>query len=309
MSRIAIARFLVASIPLVLFVSLVAACGSSTPTPVEPSAPGPTASTAGLPSATPLPAATTPSPSPQPTVAVTIKATAKAAGRGSIRVDGVVDAAGAALGGAPLAVTALPVDGVPKVVVLSGVVPEGARTAHVGVRVNTEGAGPGPANLTIYRASYSEGGGKNRVPNPKLRRNANHWGLHEDGIRVRRSNNGPGLMIRIVDTPTQATVINTGAVKVTPGAEYRATMLLKVPEASIGSAYFAVVFLGDTEIARHRVPLVPAPITLPDALSASDGRFEASFDKLKPGRYRVVVGYAGDAAHAPATFEQLVKVR
>jgi hypothetical protein len=215
------------------------------------------------------------------------------------------------LAGALINVQAIPLDGRVQTVQLKGRVPAAAKTAHVGIRVNIEGIDePGPANITIYRASYTQGGGRNRVSNSRIRPNTNHWGLHEDGITIRRSDIGPGLMIRIRDTAKMRTVINTGGFVVTPGASYKATMVLKVTQSTVGHAYFTVTWLSDvTEIARERLDLRPTPFRVPDRKTRSEGRYTARFADLLPGRYRIVVHYRGDATHLAAEVSTVIRVR
>jgi hypothetical protein len=250
-------------------------------------------------------------PTPTPVPLATIDGKARIVSGDSIRVDGTIGVDGTPMAAAAVRVTATPLDGRPQTVKLTGTVPVGARTAHIGVRVNTEDVGPHKANLTIYRASYTEGGStKNLVRNPRLLASTNHWGLHEDGISVRRSDIGPGLMIRIVDKPNQTTIVQTGGVRVVPGNKYRATMLIKVPQSSIGASYFTVVWLSDvTEIARERLPLVPTPLRLPERQSTADGRFSWTYPDLAPGRYRINITYAGDATHQSATWQGVVRIQ
>ncbi len=308
----------VAVVVLVCAAFLAAACGTPEPSrPLQSAAPAVSAAASLAAANSPAPVATpatspspTPVPTPTPVPLATIDGKARVVSGDSIRVEGRIGVDGIPLAAAPVRVTALPLDGRPQTVQLTGTVPAGAKTAHIGVRVNIEGAGPHKANLTIYGASYTQDGStKNRVRNPRLLTSTNHWGLHEDGITVRRSDIGPGLMIRIVDKPTQTTTVQTGGVAVTPGKRYRATMLIKVPQASIGSAYFTVVWLGDREIAREILDLVPAPLRLPERTSAADGGFSWTFRDLAPGRYRINVTYAGDATHQPATWQQVIRIR
>lgn len=296
---------------------VISACGNS-----EASRPSTSAAPAASPAvasgsppsvATSSPSAepsSTPLPTPTPVPATTIDGKARVVSGDSIRVEGTIHVGGTPVAAAAVRVTALPLDGRPQTVQLTGTVPATARIAHIGVRVNTEEAGPHKANLTIYGASYKEEGStKNLVRNPRLLNNTDHWGLHEDGISVRRSDIGPGLMIRIVDKAWQSTTVQTGGVAVTPGQRYRATMLIKVPQASVGAAYFAVVWLGDTEIARQRLDLVPNPLRLPERQSAADGRFGWTYRDLAPGRYRITVSYAGDTTHLAAAWQGVVRIR
>ncbi len=290
------------------------ACGAPAPSGPVTSAAAPqsadaTSESSAAPTATPT---STPASTPTPLALSAITSTARVVSGDSIQVEGTIRADGAPLPGALLHVSATPLDGRPQTVQLTGTVPAGAQTAHVGIRVNIEDiAEHGLANITIYRASYTQGAStKNRVPNPELRTNTNFWGLHEDGIRVLRSDIGPGLMIRIRDTATQSTIINTGGFPVTPGATFRATMRLKVTQSTVGHAYFTVTWLSSvTEIRRERLDLVPAPTRLPDRSSTSAGTFKARFDDLWPGRYRVLVTYSGDGGHLPTQSAQVVLVQ
>jgi hypothetical protein len=65
-----------------------------------------------------------------------------------------------------------------------------------------------------------------------------------------------------------------------------------------------VVFLTDTEKARHTLPLAPVPIPLAQVTTAPSGEFEVDVGALAPGRYRLIIEYIGDLDHWPALFEQ-----
>lgn len=300
--------------------AVIAGCGEvapPTPPPVvspSPATPAPTSEPGADPSPTPSPAVPSPSPgqtaSPSPPPVPVIKASARLEGD-TLKVRGAILADGVPLADVPVRISVQPLDGRPQRVVLQGTVPPGAVAAHVGIRVNTEGIiDVGPARISIYQASYVQGGGtRNRVLNANLRDSTIGWGLHGDGIGVRRSDIGPGLMVAIRDRARQQTIINTNGFRVTPGKPYRATMLLRVSESTAGHAYFSVIWLSDvTEIERARLTLVAEPFDLPDPQTQADGRFRGLIRDLEPGRYRVRVEYAGDRDHPGAAWEQVVRV-
>ena len=77
---------------------------------------------------------------------------------GRIAVTGSVRTLGGdPVAGGSVAVSATPRDGPYQVLELRGTVPAGVSDALIGIRVNTEGAGPGSADLTFYEVGYAEG--------------------------------------------------------------------------------------------------------------------------------------------------------
>lgn len=224
-------------------------------------------------------------------------------------VTGAITAGGAALADASLTVHALPLDGPAQSLRLEGRVPDDARRAVVGIRVNTEGAGPGPTDITLYGIGYTEGSETaNRVPNARFRA-----GLDDSGgtgrATLKRSDRGRGVMLRMVARPTQWLNINTRAFKVTSGADYHLIALARIPARSAGSAYLAVIFLADGESVRHRMELAPGAIELGEVTSDPSGSFVVSPGALGPGRYLIRVSYAGAAGRWPARAEEPFTVK
>jgi hypothetical protein len=238
---------------------------------------------------------------------------AHANGKGRLAVAGgiVPNEPGGTVGGAALRLTAIPIDGAYQVSQLEGRVPAGAATAVVVLRVNTEGAGPGPVHLRVYRLGYKEGGGtRNRVPDPGFAAAPAGWGVSGAGrARFVASDRGGARMLRVDATPSQDLLVDSSAFPVTAGARYRFTATLQVPASATGNAYLAVVFLHGTEVARHRLELAPEPIRLGTVDAASSGRFAVRGLRLDPGRYRLRIEDPGDADHWPATVETVVRVR
>ncbi|HEY4606563.1 MAG TPA: hypothetical protein VIH55_02855, partial [Acidimicrobiia bacterium] len=129
--------------------------------------------------------------------------------------------AGDAVASAKVTVEAMPLDGMGQEISLTGRVPEGADTAEIGIRINTEGAGPGPADLRIYDVGYFEGGeSTNRVTDPGFQVLAN---FDLPGISVVPSDSGEGTMLHLTATSEEELNIGSSPFPVTPGTEYRFT--------------------------------------------------------------------------------------
>jgi hypothetical protein len=229
--------------------------------------------------------------------------TAKAeAGDGRLRLTGsLATIAGQPIDGGMVRVETVPLDGAPQTMIHEGTVPEGVETAEVGIRVNTEGAGPGPADLSIYEVGYFEDGNEqNQVDDPSFA------GLAEfeiPGVAVAPSDIGDGSMLQLKATPEEMINLGSNAFPVTPGARYRLTVTAKVPEESAQAGYATVVFLDGVERARDILRLAPSAIPLADLVTEPDGGFELDHE-LTPGRHRLRFVYRGDLDHWPARLEQ-----
>ena len=237
--------------------------------------------------------------------AMTVVGTPATSG-GTIAVTGTVRT----LGGDPVAggsvtVSATPRDGPYQVLEFRGTVPAGVSEAVIGIRVNTEGAGPGSADLTFYEIGYAEGSiTANLVPNARFDQGLDYWGppAGDGSLAVVPGDRGSGSMLRVVVTPTQTLLSNSGSFAVTPGAQYRFWDAARIPEASIGSAYIAPIFLkaDQSEVRRDSHPLAPAPIPVGTATTDATGAFLLTTSVMEPGRYDLRAGYAGDDARWPA---------
>jgi len=210
---------------------------------------------------------------------------------------------GAPIGGAPVDVMATPRDGPYQVQEFRGTVPAGASQAVIGIRVNSEGAGPGSADLTFYEVGYAEGATTaNLVPNGNFEWG---WGASDDASVPVPSDRGSGMMLRVVATPSLAVGDNSGSLAVTPGAAYRFWVATRVPEASIGSASIAPIFLTAdwSEVRRDIHPLAAAAISVGTATTAATGAFSLTTSAMDAGRYRLGATYPGDATRWPAWAE------
>ncbi len=229
---------------------------------------------------------------------------AAAGGGGQAAMNGVLRTRGGqAIAGAAVALLATPRDGPYQVLELRGRVPFDVTHAVIGLRVNHEDAGPGPADLIFYELGYAEGGGANLVAYPRFEGGLTGWGGWGDGtFSAPPSDRGSGRMLRAVASPTQTIGFNSDGFTVTPGAEYRLWVGGRFPEASIGSAYLAVIFLrsSDVESRRDRIPLAPVAIPLGGATTDAAGGYSFASSALEAGRYRLRAAYPGDATRWPA---------
>ena len=206
----------------------------------------PTAVQGGSP-ATPRPSGF--GPDIQTPTAASVTGTPAATG-GTIAVAGSLRTLGGdPIAGASVALSATRRDGLNQVLEFTGTVPAGAAVALITIGANAQGVGPGPADITFYEVGYSEGGdGVNLVPYARFEEpGLVDWGQTSgDGsLTVVPSDLGSGSMLRMVVTPDQWLYSASGSFPVTPGAAYRTWAAVRVPEASIDSAYIAPMFMSD----------------------------------------------------------------
>jgi hypothetical protein len=215
-------------------------------------------------------------------------------------VDGrVVTIQGAPVPMASVSVTAQPLDGARQTLVIEGVVPDGAELGEVGIRINTEGAGPGPADLRIYQVGYTEADEPgNRVSDPDFGYLAQ---FDIDGVDVVASDTGDGTMLRLTADPDEEINLGSERFPVNPGARYRFIVEAAVPEGSAGAGYAGIVFLAGAELERHTVPLAPIAETVGTVTADEEGRFQVAVSDLAPGRHRIVASYPGDLRSWPST--------
>lgn len=197
-------------------------------------------------------------------------------------------------------VEALPLGGIAFEIRVEGTVPPGAETAVIGIRINTEGAGPGEADMRIYTISYQEDDGANLVSGVTT------WGTGGTGsARVEPSDQGSGSVLHLTASNDQHLAGNSNEFAATEGAEYVFTSTAAVPVESADSGYLAVIFLGSSgEVERRFVPLQPSPIALGSLTTDSAGSAFLNLQEMKPGRYRLRLSYPGDLTHWPSYLEE-----
>jgi hypothetical protein len=206
-----------------------------------------------------------------------------------------------------VAVTLQPVSG-PGIIstyTLTGKVPEAATRVTQGVLqicVNQCGSqGPNDMNLYSYRYAdagmnaaqdFSKGLAGWAIPPPPNR---------TASVQLVSDSTGPSLLIQA--TATQHTFVNSTFFPITPGSTFTLTVQARVSPASVGSGYFAMIFLdanGGSPVPRVTLPFAPGTFQLGAALTASDGSFSLSFPPQPVGSMRLDASFAGSDTFWPA---------
>jgi hypothetical protein len=235
------------------------------------------------------------------------------AGGGSVSVSGALTAkSGASMAGRSLGFYATPVSGsgLEGTYSLTGTVPQGATSALVGFRVNSECGCDGNAQFSLYRAAFSLGGGTNLVPNPDFAAGTSGWGEFGNGsITVQSSDAGGGNMLAVQASPDQYAGINSASFTVTAGSTYTVTFDARVSPGSVGSGYFMVIFLSSSEIGRQTIQLAPLTLKVGTTATGAGGSYSALLQGLPTGsQLQITAKFPGDASYWPALSVAAVSV-
>jgi hypothetical protein len=212
---------------------------------------------------------------------------------------------GQPLGGATIDLVLRPLDG-PGVwgeYRRSGVVPQGASRALVGIRINAECGCRGLGDVLLRRAAYAERGAQasNEPPPVVLDGRA----FTDDPSRLTFSHPGaPELDLRV--DAGDPVLLNSAPFPARRGAPYEVRLLARVSPRSAGSGYFAVIFLDEREVLRETIPFDAAPLKEWTARTGPDGTFAVFLPDLGGGRYVLEATYAGDATYWPAQARRIV---
>ena len=207
---------------------------------------------------------------------------------------------GSPVPGARIGVSATPLDGGYVELVASGVVPAGVTRALVGLRVNTEGAGGG--SFAVYELSYTQGGStQNLVPNPVFAAGAESW-WWEGGARVRitASDRDRGRMMLVTAAPAQPLVMNGDEFAVSPGTPYALRARVRAPALGETAPQVILVFGGEAETSRVRLPILPEASAVAATLTDASGAFRIV---VPSDLGRLEMSYPGDLDHWPASRE------
>ena len=193
-------------------------------------------------------------------------------------------------------------DGRPQTMTLRGTVPEGAEVGRILMRINTEDATPGDADLLVHQVSFTEGGGAELVTNGAFDVGLASWevyGAPAGDVRVVADVLGSALSIEAtIAQPTQVEGIDFA---VTPGTPFELTVTVGVPLESAETATIGVgFFAGGAEFDRRNIYVAPDWQTAATAVTDADGRFTLSPGGVLDGRADVEVSTPGDLDHLPA---------
>jgi hypothetical protein len=178
----------------------------------------------------------------------------------------------------------------------STTIPVGAVTAVLGVRVHTEGGGPGDCDIRISDISMQEAGKPATTLSFATPADLDQWGglpASSEGQTIAVENGA--LHIKIGSG--HKLVLNSRPITVSGGASAELVVQAAIPEKSVGTGNFDLMFIGDKrELERLTIPFDVPETTLPVATTAADGSWRAS---LPPGEYQVTCNYDGDKRYRP----------
>jgi len=169
---------------------------------------------------------------------------------------------------------------------VTGVVPQFATTADVGLRINTECNCSGPATLALAKANYLEQGqSSNQVPNGTFASGLNGWGIWGVGnAQLGPGESGAGHALHIEAAAGQDVGLNSDVFVVTPGKAFTLIFRARVDPPTQNSGYFDIIFLNDSgESKRYTVPIQVASAVLGSAQTAADGGYFINMNGLPAG--------------------------
>jgi hypothetical protein len=158
----------------------------------------------------------------------------------------------------------------------------------------------GANNLRLYSYQYTDSANQATL---NFSGGLAGWGVDGNGtasVQLGSDANGPFLGISA--TVAQSTLVNSPAFTVTPGSAYTLIVKARISPNSIGSGYFALIFLAPgTEVSRATLEFAPATVTLGTAQTASDGSYNVQFVPVNSvDTFQVTAYYAGNASLWPA---------
>jgi len=205
---------------------------------------------------------------------------------------------GNGIGGQPVKVTLQPIagDGVVAAYTLTGTVPASINKAIVQICVNLCDSSVAPNNMSVYSFQYTDSGTATSLDFSK---GLSGWGVDGDGsAQVQTGSDATGSFVQTTATSAQSTFVNSSTFPVTPGAPYTLTARARISPSSVGSGYFALIFLVNQEVSRDKLFYEPATIVSGPVQTASDGTYGAPLALQYPGIYKVTASYAGSLTYA-----------
>jgi hypothetical protein len=138
-------------------------------------------------------------------------------------------------------------EGIIRQVYVRGDVPPAAETARLGVRAGLAEE-PGPVDLTVYRLGYSEGApAEIREIWDRLFASDGDWSSDGDvTVLVTNSDQGDGLMVRVVAEPGSSGGFTAPLFGANPGQPFGAWVELRVAPVTTGAATFVIDFFDAT---------------------------------------------------------------
>lgn len=215
----------------------------------------------------------------------------------------LMDANGSAIAGATVTIDATPADGsgVYAQYPIAGVAPTSATQVIAAYAINTDGYGPGTSNVSVYQVSYIQNGdGVQRVLNGDFALGDQSWSLFGQ-TQIVPSDQGAGQMAEAIVSTTQTAALSSAPFTITGGSPFQASFAARISPASLGSGYFAIIFLDSSGNEISRQIQAFAVGTLQVGLAATDGagNYQLPLSVLGTAKALIEASYVGDVTHWP----------
>jgi hypothetical protein len=182
---------------------------------------------------------------------------------------------------------------------LSGTVPNSLSSALIQICVNQCGSRH-MNDMNVYSFQYREPDtGVSTLLD--FSNGLTGWGVSAKGTAVvQAASDATGRSARITARAEQDTFVNSRTFAVTPGRPYELIVQARISPDSVGSGYFALIFLATAESTRHTLPFTPAVVNLGSAQTDLNGRYNIETAGEPPGRLLLEALYEGDDSFWPA---------
>ena len=235
----------------------------------------------------------------------------------------LIDATGAPIAGATVALMETPATGEATTYQLSGGVPAGAAFGTVALRINVTDrltlwpgffyAGPGLSNVSVYQVSFKQADGVERVVNGDFALGAQAWTLKGQS-QIAPSDRGAGQMTQVIASPSQLATLDSALFPVVAGGPFDLSITARIATAALGSGNFVVAFQDASgtgtylqmpgpspgALLAQSIPFTPAMVPLGSVTTDANGSFRFSISTLSGAALMANAAYAGDAQHWPA---------
>jgi hypothetical protein len=235
----------------------------------------------------------------------------------------LVDANGAPVANATVALAETPANGVPAAYLLSGQVPAGSAFGSVAFRINASDAltlwpgffpaGPGTSDVSVYQVSFTQSDGMERVVDGNFAAPLTGWTLKGQS-QIAASDVGAGQMVSVNATPSQFATLDSALFPVVAGGAFNVAITARIATESLSSGSFIVSFQDASgtgtyldipgpsagALKAESIPFTAGNVSLGPVTTDASGSFLLSISALNGTALTATAAYAGDAQHWPA---------
>lgn len=214
----------------------------------------------------------------------------------------LTDEGGRPLADAQVTLAVLPAFEAPEVVhrTIQGLVPAGAKTAQVGLRIGLEGSCAGTSRFSLGHVRYAEPAAGTQATEFPMEQGHKDWGLQGTATAVVDE---ASHLLNVTATQEQTLLLNSKTIPVIGLREFTLNLDLQLQHET-ETGYFVVFFFNDARkvLLRVQEPLVPEKLrTIKKLTTDADGQFviSATTPELRQAR-SIQLTYAGDAKRRPS---------